>query len=409
MADFIFFLILAILIFSYLLERVLSYLNIKNMSPELPKEAEGIYDEEKYKVSQNYQKESSRFGLISSTFSFLLILLMLIFGGFGLVDQWVRGFSDNPIAIALIFFGVLALASDIISLPFELYDTFVIEEKFGFNKTTPKTFILDKVKGYLLGAIVGGGLLALITWIYLAAGPLFWLYIWAVVSAFTLLAGMFYASVILPIFNKLTPLENGPLRSAIEDYAKGVDFKVDNIYIMDGSKRSSKANAFFSGLGPNKKIVLFDTLIEKHTTEELVAVLAHEVGHYKKKHTLQGILLSLLQTGIMLYILSLLIESPALALALGAMEPSFHIGILAFSLLYSPIGLVFGIIMNIVSRKNEYEADDFAKHTYKSSPLISALKKLSVDNLSNLSPHPAYVFFHYSHPPLLKRIDNLKK
>lgn len=407
MANTIFYIIIAIIVFNYVLESVLTYLNIQNMSPVLPKEAVGIYDQGKYRKSQNYQKEKAMFSFVTSTFSFLLIILLLFLKGFGALSQFVGEFTSNPILQALFFFGILALASDILSIPFELYDTFVIEEKYGFNKTTIPTYIMDKLKGYGIGAIIGGGLLALVTWIYLMTGDFFWIYTWIVISAFSVLAGMFYASVILPIFNKLKPLEDNSLRLAIEEYAKSVGFKMDNIYVMDGSKRSSKANAFFSGFGPKKKIVLFDTLIEKHSKDELVAILAHEVGHYKKKHTLQGILLSILQAGIMLYILSLLINNPKLAIALGESEASFHIGILAFSLLYAPIGLIFGILMNIFSRKNEYEADDFAKETFSGPALIMALKKLAADNFSNLTPHPAYVFFHYSHPPLLKRVKNL--
>lgn len=408
MSQIIFNAIIAIILFNYLLDRILHYLNQKSYSTRLPKEAEGIYDEEKYKKSQEYHKASDRFSFLTSTFNLMLILGMLFFNGFAWVDNFARSYTDNPILIAIIFFGILGLASDILSIPFDLYDTFVIEERFGFNKTTPKTYILDKLKGYVLSAIIGGGVLALIVWIYYSTGEFFWLYAWGAVSLFMILATMFYASVILPLFNKLTPLPEGELRTAIENYCKKAGFKLDNLYVMDGSKRSSKANAFFSGLGAKKRIVLYDTLIEKHTTEELVAVLAHEIGHYKKKHTLTAIVLSILQTGLMLFILSYFIQSPELSAALGVAEPSFHIGILAFGLLYSPLSIILDLGMNLLSRKNEYEADRYAKETYSAASLQQALKKLSVDNLSNLTPHPAYVFFYYSHPPLLKRLKALE-
>ncbi len=336
------------------------------------------------------------------------MLAMLLFGGFAWLDEHVRMYTSNPIWMAIIFFGVLGIASDIIGTPFSLYHTFVIEEKFGFNKTTIKTFILDKIKGYLLAAIIGGGLLAFIVWIYGITGKYFWLYAWGVMAVFMMFATMFYASIILPLFNKFTPLPEGELRSAIEAYCSKVGFKLNNLFVMDGSKRSSKANAFFSGLGSSKKIVLYDTLINNHTTDELVAVLAHEIGHYKKKHTRTGLIVGFFQTGLMLFILSLFLGNPALAEALGAKQSSFHLNILVFGMLYSPLSEILGILMNMLSRKHEYEADNFAKTTFNGEALASALKKLSVNNLSNLKPHPAYAFVHYSHPTLLERLAELK-
>jgi STE24 endopeptidase len=408
MGQIVFWIIVIILVGNFLLERTLSYLNLKHMSPVMPKEAEGIYDEEKYRKSQQYQCESSRFGMISSVFSFLLIIGMLFLYGFAFVDDVARSFTEHPILMPLLFFGILSVASDIISIPFEIYDTFVIEEKFGFNKTTLRTYIFDKLKGWLLSAIIGGGLFALFIWFYHAAGSYFWIWMWLVAAVFMIFMTMFYTTLIVPIFNKLTALPDGELRSAIEAYAKKEGFELTNIFVIDGSKRSSKANAYFSGLGPKKTIVLYDTLIEKHSTEELVAVLAHEVGHYKKKHVFSGMIFSLLQMGVMLFLLSLFINSPQLSMALGGEGASFHLGLLAFSLLYSPLGLLLGIFMNVKSRKNEFEADDFAKNTFNGKALSDALKKLSADNLSNLTPHPAYVFFYYSHPPLLERLKALQ-
>ncbi len=400
--------ILLIIILDYLFDRVMDYLNASRWSKTLPEELKGIYDEEKYRKAQEYSRVNRRLGTITSTLSFVFILLMLIFGGFGYLDDFVRQYASHDVWMALLFFGILGLASDILSTPFDLYGTFVIEERFGFNRTTPKTYVLDKLKGWMLALVLGGGLLAVFVWFYHTAGSLFWLYAWILFSAFSIFMMMFYSTLIVPIFNKQTPLEEGELRSAIEAFAEKAGFKLDNVFVIDGSKRSAKANAYFSGLGPKKRIVLFDTLIKEHTTEELVAVLAHEIGHYKKKHTTRGMLVSLVHTGIMLYLLGLFINRPELSGALGASEPSFHMGILAFGLLYSPVSLVLGILGNRLSRKYEYQADAFAAENYDPQPLMEALKKLSVNHLSNLRPHPAYVYVHYSHPPLLKRLEHLE-
>jgi STE24 endopeptidase len=374
------------------------------MSEVLPEELKGIYDEDKYRKSQQYLKVNKKFGMLTSSLSFVAILAMLIFGGFAWLDETIRQWTQNPIWLAILFFGFLGLASDILSTPFSLYDTFVIEEKFGFNKTTLKTFFIDKIKGWLLGGIIGGGLLALVVWIYESTGQWFWLVAWGALTAFTIFMSMFYSNLIVPLFNKQKPLEECELRNAIEKFASKVGFKLKNIYVIDGSKRSTKANAYFTGLGPKKRIVLYDTLIEKHTTEELVAVLAHEIGHYKKKHTTTGLILGIVQSGIMLYILSLFIGNQVLSQALGAEVGSFHLGILAFGILYSPISTILGIIMNVISRANEFAADRFAAENFNGKSLADALKKLSVENLSNLRPHPAVVFVHYSHPPLLSRL-----
>lgn len=402
-------LLLVILSFDFIFNKVLEFLNIKNMKEELPEEVKDIYDEEKYKKSIAYAKTNNKFGLLTSSFSFILSFVLLATGFFGWFDQQVHGFIVTEELVSLAFFGLLFLASDISNIPFQLYDTFVIEEKFGFNKTSSKTFILDKLKGYLLAAIIGGLILFVLLKLINLFGPDFWIYFWIVISAFTLIMNMFYTSLILPLFNKLTPLENGELKEEIEKYSKKIKFPLDNIFVIDGSKRSAKSNAFFSGIGKKKKIVLYDTLIKNHSKEELVAVLAHEVGHFKKKHIITGYLLSILQTGFTLFIMSLIIFSPAMSEALGGSQLAIHLNLLAFGILYSPISHFVGVFMNMLSRKNEYEADTFAKETYNGAFLRQALKKLSVDNLSNLFPHPAYVFMNYSHPPLLKRLAAMKE
>jgi len=402
-------LLLAILSFDFIYSKILEYLNIKSMKEELPDEVKDIYDEEKYKKSVAYAKSNNKFDFLTSTFSFALSFVLLATGFFGWFDEQVHNVITNEAMVSLVFFGGLFLASDILNIPFQLYGTFVIEEKFGFNKTSPKTFILDKVKGYLLTGIIGGLILFTLLKLINVFGPDFWIYFWIVISAFTLFMNMFYTTLILPLFNKLTPLEDGELKLAIEEYSKKVKFPLDNIFVIDGSKRSAKSNAFFSGIGKKKKIVMYDTLIENHSKEELVAVLAHEVGHFKKKHIITGYILSILQTGFTLFIMSLIIFSPAMSEALGGSQLAIHLNLLAFGILYSPISQFVGIFMNILSRKNEFEADAFAKETYNGTFLQQALKKLSVDNLSNLFPHPAYVFINYSHPPLLKRLAAMKE
>jgi STE24 endopeptidase len=405
----IFYIIIAILIFDFFLERFLNYLNSTRWSNKLPDELRGIYDADLYKKSQDYYFENQKLGFITSSLAFLILLLMLFFGGFSLVDHWARVISSNSIVIAIIFFGILGFTMDILSTPFSWYDTFIIEEKYGFNKTTLKTFFLDKLKGWLLAAIIGGGLLALIVWFYEQTTNMFWIYAWALISIFMIFMTMFYSTLIVPLFNKQTPLEEGGLRKAIQEFCKKVDFKLDNIYIIDGSKRSTRANAYFSGLGVKKRIVLFDTLIKDLTQNEILAVLAHEIGHYKKKHTRTGIIISIFQTGLTLFILSLFIGNPKLSEALGSGLPSFHLGLVAFGILYSPISTMLGLVMNIFSRKNEFQADNFTKFNFNGEYLASALKKLSIKNLSNLTPHPVFVFFHYSHPPLLERLKKLKE
>jgi STE24 endopeptidase len=404
----LFYIIIAIIIINFIVDKILDALNAKHYNDEIPLELQDVYDETEYKKSQAYKVTNYKFGLLTSTFSIVLTLVFLFFDGFEFVDNIARSYSENPILIALIFFGIIMIGSDFLSTPFSYYQTFVIEEQFGFNKTTKKTFVLDKIKGWLMMAVVGGGILALIIWFYQFSGDSFWLYAWALVTVFTVFMNMFYAKLIVPIFNKQTPLDEGDLRNKISNYAKTVGFKLDKIFVIDGSKRSTKANAYFSGFGSEKRVTLYDTLINDLEDEEIVAVLAHEVGHYKKKHIIFNLIASILLTGLTLYILSIFISNPLLSNALGVEIASFHIGLIAFGLLYAPISEITSLIMNWFSRIFEYQADDYAKNTYKAEPLISSLKKLSKNSLSNLTPHKAYVFMHYSHPTLLERVRNLK-
>lgn len=385
----------------------MSYLNSSTWSNKLPLELSDLYDAKEYEKAQQYENANKRLGIISSTISLIIILAFLLLGGFAWLNEILSNITTHYIGLPLLFFGVLYIISDLLSLPVSLYQTFVIEEKFGFNKTTISTFITDKLKSYIFTALLGSILLSAIIFIYYKTQTYFWLLAWGLITCFTLFFATFFTSLIVPLFNKLSPLEEGELKDAINEYAAKVTFPLKKIFVVDGSKRSSKANAYFSGLGKQKSIVLYDTLINQNTTEELVAILAHEVGHYKKKHILQSLAISIVQTGVMFFILGLALKSPILSQALGVEKPTFHIGLIAFGILFSPISTILGLFMNVFSRKNEYEADAFAKATTNGKALINALKKLSVNHLSNLNPHPAYVFFYYSHPTLLQRLRAL--
>jgi STE24 endopeptidase len=307
------------------------------------------------------------------------------------------------------FFLILFVLNSLISIPFSYYNTFVIEEKYGFNKTSKATFFLDIVKSSILSILIGGILLLAALYMYDNINDGFWLWLWIGLSSLMIVLNMFYADLIVPIFNKLTPLNDGELRQKIEKYSKKVGYLLKNIYVIDGSKRSTKANAFFSGLGPRKTIALYDTLIEKHTENELVAVLAHEVGHFKKKHIFSGLIMSVIQIGVMTFFFELCLKLPEISMALGGSDSSFHLGLIGFTIIFSPISMISSIWMNFISRKNEFEADAYAKETFNGEDLSLALKKLSVDSLSNIYPHPLYVFFHYSHPPLIERLRALNK
>lgn len=408
MTNIIFILILIFPVAGFITERYLSHLNSKMWSATLPEKLKGICDEEEYRKTQLYQRENGRLEFWTSLLNLVVIIGTISAGGFALIDLLARSLSMNIVIISLIFFFIIGFVSDIINIPFSYYDTFVIEKKYGFNTMTVRTFITDHLKSWFIALIVGIPVLGLITWIYYKTGKHFWLYAWAVITAFSVFINFFYSELIVPLFNKQTPLQEGSLRIAIESFAIKAGFRLKNIYIIDGSKRSTKANAYFSGFGPKKRIVLYDTLLKDLTEEEIVAVLAHEVGHYKKKHVLMSLIFSVILTGLMLFLFSLVVDNPKLSGAIGAETTSFHLGLIVFGILYSPLSLIIGLFSNYISRKNEYAADRFAKEKINSEILASALKKLSIKNLSNMMPHPAYVFFHYSHPPLLSRLEKLE-
>ncbi len=408
-AQLLFYIIISIIILNFIVNSWLDYLNSKHYNDPIPLELKDVYTKEEYEKSQQYKQVNEHFSKYTSLFSIVLTLSFFIFKGFTYLDTLARLLSSNEMVISLLFFGFIMLGSDILTTPFSYYQTFVIEEKFGFNKTTKSLFWMDKIKGWLLSILIGGFILALIIWFYQKTGTNFWFYTWLFITFFSVFMTLFYSSIIVPLFNKQTSLEDGSLKNEIEEFAKKVSFKLDAIFVIDGSKRSTKANAYFSGFGAKKRIVLYDTLIKELNNQEIIAVLAHEIGHYKKKHVFINMLLSILITGFTLFLLSLFIGNQLLADALSVSEPSFHISLIVFGVLYTPISAITGLFMHILSRKMEYQADAYAKNHYSSEFLISSLKKLSKHSLSNLTPHKSYVFYHYSHPTLLQRILRLKK
>ena len=408
-SEIIFFIIVVFLCLDFVLERVLESLNSKHMSPVLPDSLKGIYEEKEYSRFQSYKRENGRLDSWSSGVGFVVMIVFLVAGGFGWYNSWVVSLTDSVVWQTILFVVGLSVVSSVLDIPFDYYATFRIEEKYGFNKTTRRVYWLDTVKELFLSLVLGGVLLALVVWFYTWAGTYFWLYAWGAVTPFSVFMAMFYSQLIVPLFNKQTPLQEGSLRDKIQAFAGKVGFKLDNIYVIDGSKRSTKANAYFTGLGPKKRVVLYDTLIDELTEEEIVAVLAHEVGHYKKRHTLRSMVVSVIQMGVLFWLFSLCVNNVALSEALGGDRAYFQMGLIAFAILYSPVNLILGVGMNVWSRNNEYEADAFAARYYEGDYLVSGLKKISVKSLSNLTPHPLYEYIYYSHPSLLKRIDAVKR
>ncbi|MDB9967025.1 M48 family metallopeptidase [Flavobacteriaceae bacterium] len=404
----LFYILIAIIILNFFKDSILDYLNSKYFDNEIPNIISDIYNKEKYLKSQEYKKTQYKFNRISSIYSLLILLLFFYFDGFLILDNYCRSLFDSEIIISLSFFGIIYFGNDLLSIPFSIYHTFIIEEKFGFNKTTKKTYIIDKLKSWLLTILFGGGILSFIIFQFESIGQNFWIVAWIFISVLTLLINGLYAQIIVPLFNKQTKLEDGELKSEIEKYSKKVGFNLSNIFVIDGSKRSTKANAYFSGFGKQKRVTLYDTLINKLTKNQIVAVIAHEIGHYKKNHIIFNLLFSIIQSGIMLYILSLLIYMPIFSEALNIENHSFHIALITFSILYTPISEMSSLIFNLFSRKFEYEADEYADKTFDGKYLIEALKVLTKDSLSNLTPHPKYVWWHYSHPTLLERINQLR-
>ena len=409
-ADFILNLIVFIISLDFIIDLVTGILNYKNFEKKLPNNVNDIYNKEEYLKSQQYKKENFRFELITSIFTYIIIIGILLNGILGYLDSFLRTLTfENELSLSLLFFASIYLINDLLKTPFQLYRIFVIEEKYGFNKMKISTYIFDKIKGYFISIVIGVLLITPLLVFIMLYPSNFWIYFWVVISLFLIFINMFYTSLIVPLFNKLEVLEDGDLKEKLNSYANKVGFALSNIFVIDGSKRSTKANAYFSGFGKNKKVVLYDTLIKNHTNDELVAVLAHEIGHYKLRHIISNMIFSILSTGLMLYIMSNFLYNSEISYALGGNISFRHFEIFAFLILYTPVDRFISILMNIKSRNNEYEADNFAVKTYKKLPMISALKKLSRDNLSNLTPHPVYEFLNYSHPSLSKRLDAIER
>ncbi|KKS37223.1 MAG: peptidase M48 [Candidatus Sungbacteria bacterium RIFCSPLOWO2_12_FULL_41_11] len=403
-------LIITMMLTKFALDLTANLLNLRTLKRNLPDEFSGVFNVESYKKSQDYTRTNTKFQMIELTFGFALILVFWFGGGFGTLDSYIRSWNFPEIWTGLLYIGILTLGNALIFLPFSIYHTFVIEERFGFNRTTPKTFILDLLKMLALGILLGGALLASVLYLFQYGGGLAWIYAWLAVALFSLIVSFLGPRLLMPIFLKFTPLEEGELKKSIMDLAEKLNFPVSGIYVIDGSRRSSKTNAFFTGFGKHKRIALFDTLIAKQTIPELVSVLAHEIGHYKKRHMITGLVLGILQTGLMLFLFSYFLLITEFFTAFGLNQPSVYAGLIIFFLAYSFLGRIESVLMNILSRKHEYEADVYAaKNTKNPEIMISALKKLSLDNLSNLEPHPFYVFLNYSHPPVLERIRTLRK
>jgi len=404
----IFYLLISIILFNFIKDYFLYYLNSQFFDKKIPENLNDIYDKEKYQKSQDYKKTLYKFGKISKVYSLTILLLFFFLDGFLFVDNFTRSVFDSELLISLSFFGIIFFGSDILNLPFSLYSIFIIEEKFGFNKTTFRIYFFDKIKSWFITILFGGGILSFIIFQFETVGKDFWIVAWVFITTISVLINGFYAQIIVPLFNKQTKLEEGNLKNDIEKYSKKVGFDLSNIFVIDGSKRSTKANAYFSGFGKQKRVTLYDTLLNKLNDNQIIAVIAHEIGHYKKNHIIFNLIFSTIQTGLMLYILSLLIYMPIFSEALGIQSHSFHIGLITFSILYTPISEIFSLIFNVFSRKFEYQADHYAKETFNSKHLIEALKVLSKDSLSNLTPHPKYVWWHYSHPTLAQRIKHLQ-
>ncbi len=401
--------ILAALLADYLLDIVSNGLNLAVLSGDLPEEFDGLDDADKYAKSQDYTRARTKFGLVTATFDLAIILIFWFAGGFQYLDTIVRGWGLHPVLTGLAYIGILLFLKTAVGMPFSIYSTFVIEERFGFNKTTPKTFIADFLKGLALSVILGGPFLAGLLALFQYAGPYAWAYCWLAATFYTLFIQFIAPAWILPLFNKFDPLEDGELKTRIMDYAQSVGYSIAGLYIIDGSRRSSKSNAYFTGFGRNKRIALFDTLVNNHTVPELVAVLAHEIGHYKKKHVLQRMVIGILHTGVLFFLLSVFLNHEGLFAAFYMEQMSIYAGFIFFGLLLTPIELVLSVLMSMLSRRNEFQADRYAAETSgEPDAMIQALKKLSVHNLSNLRPHPFYVFLHYSHPPALKRIKAIR-
>jgi STE24 endopeptidase len=401
--------VLVLLVLEWILSSISEILNLNNFSLKVPEEFAGVYDQEKYSLSQKYMHDKTILTLVKDTLMVGILIFFIFIGGFGWLVEIVRGVSEYMILQGLLFLGIIVLFSTLISIPFSIYDTFVIEERYGFNKTTTKTFILDAIKGLLLTAVIGVPIFSLILWFF-DSFSLAWLWVWISLAVIQLFLAFIAPVVILPLFNKFSPLDDGELKEKVNDFARAQNYKIKGIFKIDGSRRSTKGNAYFTGFGRTKRIAFFDTLIDKHSVGELINILAHEVGHCKLGHIKKRILFSLGTSLLMFYLLSFFVNQPGLYQAFGVEGTPLYAGVVFFFFIYTPISMIIGLISKAISRRHEYQADEFAAKTAgEPEDMINALKKLSVDNLSYLTPHPMKVFMEYSHPPVLQRIKALRK
>lgn len=407
MAEKLFVLIIILVLADFIISELLKFANNKSRHNPVPGMLKDVYTEEKYLQYQAYKNETYRFSVITSLLSLFLTLFML-FAGFAILDESVSMLIVNKIEQSLLFLGIIGLAYDLISVPFDYYETFHIEQKYGLNTTTNKTFILDKLKSWMLVLIVGTPVLSLVIWLYMRFDDNFWWMVWIFFSIISVTFSLLYSNLIVPLFNKQAHLEAGPLRDQIQQLADKTGFHYNNVYVIDGSKRSQRANAYFTGFGSKKRIVLYDTLISSFSIDEIVSVLAHEIGHYKKKHTLKGLFFSILQMGVLLFLFSVIVDNPLVYKAIGT-NMGFHISIIVFMILYSPFSFILSLLTNYFSRKYELEADNYAAQTASALSLIAALKSLTSNNMSDMTPHPWFVKAYYSHPPLIERIKGLSE
>jgi len=392
----------------FVLEVVAVWLNVRHLRRPLPDEFSDVFDAETFARSQAYSRENARHDLLAGAVRLAVFLVFWLAGGFPWLHRLVSGWSESSIVQGLLGVSVLHLGSSLVGLPFQWYDTFRIEAKFGFNKTTPGVFVTDQLKGLALGAALGLPVFAFLLWLF-GAYPHAWLWAWLGVTVLMLVLQYAAPRYLMPIFNKFTPLEDGALKSAIQALADRCEFPVKELFVIDGSRRSTKGNAFFAGFGRHKRIALYDTLIEKHPPAELLAVLAHEIGHFKRGHILQRLALAVVQLAMIFLLMGAVLGSPGLHSAFGLESPVLWLGFVFFMLLFEPAQTVLGVLSGLWSRRHEYEADAFAAEaTGGPADMMAALKRLAHDSLSNLTPHPLTVFLHYSHPPMIERLAALR-
>jgi len=377
--------------------------------PSVPDEFRDKITLEEHQKAADYTVAKGKFGRMQLLLGTVILFLWTLGGGLEWVDSLWRGAEWGALVTGVAVLISFSLISSLVDLPISLYNTFILEEKFGFNKTTLKVFFVDMLKGAALSLIIGIPLILLVLWLMETAGDLWWLYAWAALTAFSILMMWAYPKFIAPIFNKFAPLEEGEVLDRLTSLLKRTGFNSDGVFIMDGSKRSSHGNAYFTGFGKTKRIVFFDTLLKDLTPTQVEAVLAHELGHFKRKHVLKGMVLSISMTFMGFAILAWLMKQEWFYTALNVSTPSTYMALLLFMLVSPPFTFFIGPLMARWSRKHEFEADEFAAQQSNAGELISALVSLYKKNAGTLTPDPMYSAFYDSHPPASIRIAHLKQ